>query len=64
MPRIDGKAVAAAVKSMRPTTSVILLTGSGPHPPDDDENPVNVDRVLSKPTRLANIRASIAELAG
>jgi signal transduction histidine kinase/ActR/RegA family two-component response regulator len=63
MPQVDGIAVAAAVKALRPDALVILLTGLGHQLQDSDETPMNVDHVLSKPTRLATIRKLLAELA-
>jgi signal transduction histidine kinase/ActR/RegA family two-component response regulator len=64
MPNVDGIAVAAAVKSLRPDAVVILLTGLGHQLQDAHETPLHVDHVLSKPTRLATIRNLLAELTG
>jgi PAS domain S-box-containing protein len=63
MPYIDGRTVAAAIKSVSPTTPVILLTGWGHRLVAEDEVPPYVDRVLSKPPKLAEIRAALSELA-
>ena len=62
MPRVDGRKVAAAIKEISPTTPVILLTGWGQRLLDEKEIPPNVDRVLSKPPRLNQLRAALAEL--
>jgi signal transduction histidine kinase len=62
MPRIDGRKVAEAVKSVSPDTPIILLTGWGQRLLDEGEIPPNIDRVLSKPPRLQQLRACIAEL--
>ena len=64
MPRVDGRKVAAAIKENSPSTPVILLTGWGQRLLDEKDIPLNVDRVLSKPPRLNQLRAALAELAG
>jgi signal transduction histidine kinase len=63
MPRIDGRKVAAAIKQMSPATPIILLTGWGQRLLDEKDIPENIDRVLSKPPRLAQLRAALADLA-
>jgi CheY-like chemotaxis protein len=62
MPRIDGRKVADAIKGVSPGTPIIMLTGWGQRLLDDGDIPPNIDRVLSKPPRLQQLRASIAEL--
>jgi signal transduction histidine kinase/CheY-like chemotaxis protein len=64
MPRVDGRKVAAAIKGISPTTPVILLTGWGQRLLDDKEVPPNVDKVLSKPPRVTQLRDALSELAG
>jgi CheY-like chemotaxis protein len=49
---------------MSPATPVILLTGWGQRLLDEKELPANIDRVLSKPPRLVQLRSALAELAG
>jgi signal transduction histidine kinase/ActR/RegA family two-component response regulator len=61
MPRIDGRAVAAAVKATAPQTPVILLTGWGQRL-QAEKMPEHIDRVLSKPPKLSELRAALAEL--
>jgi len=63
MPRIDGRKVAAAIKQLSPATPIILLTGWGQRLLDEKDIPANIDRVLSKPPRLAQLRAALADLA-
>jgi CheY-like chemotaxis protein/anti-sigma regulatory factor (Ser/Thr protein kinase) len=63
MPHVDGRAVAAAVKSVSPGTPVILLTGWGQHLRDGNDVPPHVDQMLNKPTNLAELRTALAELA-
>lgn len=62
MPYVDGRKVASAVKA-RSDTPVILLTGWGQRLMEDDEIPPNVDRVLSKPPKIFQLRAALSELA-
>jgi signal transduction histidine kinase/ActR/RegA family two-component response regulator len=62
MPYIDGRAVAAAVKAKSPHTPVLLLTGWGQRLSTEQTVPENVDRLLSKPPKLAELSAALAEL--
>ena len=64
MPYVDGRKVAAAVKASSPATPVILLTGWGRRLIAENDVPANVDRVLSKPPRLIELRTALAELTG
>jgi CheY-like chemotaxis protein/anti-sigma regulatory factor (Ser/Thr protein kinase) len=64
MPYVDGRKVAAAVKAIRPGTPVLLVTGWGQLMNADKELPIHVDRVLSKPPKLGELRRALAELAG
>ena len=63
MPYVDGRKVAAAVKTASPATPVILLTGWGQRLKDDGEVPLHVDRVLNKPPMLQELRLAVADLA-
>lgn len=63
MPHLDGRAVAAAVKALDGGTQVILLTGWGARIMADSDIPVGVDRVLSKPPRLPELRQALAAIA-
>jgi PAS domain S-box-containing protein len=62
MPNIDGRTVAAAIKSRTPATPVILLTGWGYRLRAENEVPQHVDRVLSKPPKLHDLREALLEL--
>ncbi|MGH8205770.1 MAG: hybrid sensor histidine kinase/response regulator, partial [Steroidobacteraceae bacterium] len=62
MPHVDGRKVASSVKQISPTTPVILLTGWGQRMIVANDTPAHVDRVLSKPPRLQELRAALAEL--
>jgi len=62
MPHVDGRSVARAVKQAAADTPVILLTGWGERLLADGDTPPYVDRVLSKPPRLREVRQALAEL--
>jgi CheY-like chemotaxis protein len=64
MPYVDGRKVAAAVKAASAHTPVILLTGWGRRLLAENDIPPHVDRVLSKPPKLAELRVVFAELTG
>ena len=63
MPYVDGRKVAAAVKAAAPSMPVILLTGWGQRLMAEGDVPAHVDRVLSKPPKLRELRAALAEAA-
>ena len=62
MPYVDGRKVAAAIKARSPLTPVIMLTGWGQRLLSDNDIPPHVDRILSKPPRLHELRTALAEL--
>jgi signal transduction histidine kinase/ActR/RegA family two-component response regulator len=62
MPHVDGRKVAASVKTLSPATPVIMLTGWGQRLIAENDTPAHVNRVLSKPPRLQQLRAAFAEL--
>jgi signal transduction histidine kinase/ActR/RegA family two-component response regulator len=62
MPYVDGRKVAAAIKSASARTPVIMLTGWGQRLIAENDIPPHVNRVLSKPPRLHELRAALAEL--
>jgi PAS domain S-box-containing protein len=59
MPYLDGRQVASFVKGASPSTPVILLTGWGQRLLTDNDAPQYVDRVLSKPPRLRDLREAL-----
>jgi len=63
MPYVDGRKVATSVKAASAHTPVILLTGWGRRLLAENDIPAHVDRVLSKPPRLGELRAALAKLA-
>ena len=64
MPNVDGRKVAAAIKAESPNTPIVLLTGWGQRLIDDDDAPAHVDRVLSKPPKLRDLRQVLVDICG
>jgi signal transduction histidine kinase len=62
MPYVDGRKVAVSVKRLSPKTPVILLTGWGQRLMAANDIPAHVDKLLSKPPRLNELRAALSEL--
>jgi signal transduction histidine kinase len=62
MPHVDGRKVASSIKERSATTPVILLTGWGQRLIAANDVPAHVDKVLSKPPRLHELRAALSEL--
>jgi len=62
MPYVDGRKVASAVKTTCPSTPVILLTGWGQRIVAEGAVPPHVNRVLSKPPKLRELRAALTEI--
>jgi CheY-like chemotaxis protein len=60
MPYLDGRKVSSAVKGAAPQTIVLLLTGWGQRLVADGDIPPHVDRVLSKPPKLRELREALA----
>jgi CheY-like chemotaxis protein len=63
MPHVDGRKVAEAIKTASAGTPVILLTGWGTHLAQQNEMPPHVDRILSKPPKLHELRSLLAEFS-
>ena len=59
MPYVDGRQVASFVKGAASSTPVILLTGWGQRLIADNDTPQDVDRVLSKPPKLRDLREAL-----
>jgi len=64
MPRVDGRAVAKAVKDHRPDMPVILLTGWGQRPDAGSEALPHIDCIVGKPPKLRELRAALAQCCG
>jgi len=62
MPYVDGRKVAARVRQLDSHTPIIMLTGWGHRLNATDDKPEHVDRVISKPPKMAELRTIIAEL--
>jgi DNA-binding response OmpR family regulator len=62
MPHVDGRQVIASVRATAPDTPIIMLTGWGQRLQADDDQTPHVDRLLSKPPRLKELRNALAEL--
>jgi CheY-like chemotaxis protein len=62
MPNIDGRRVAAAIKGMSKATPIIMLTGWGQRLAATGETMPNIDRLLSKPPRIHEIRSVLLSL--
>jgi signal transduction histidine kinase len=62
MPYVDGRQVVDSVRASTPDTPIIMLTGWGQQLAADDERTPSVDRLLSKPPRLKELRSALAEL--
>ena len=60
MPRVDGRRLARFVKGASESTPVILLTGWGQRLVAEGDVPPEVDRVLSKPPKLRDLREALA----
>jgi PAS domain S-box-containing protein len=63
MPYVDGRKVAARIRQLDPKVPVVMLTGWGHRLIATGDMPEHVDRVLSKPPKMAELRATLAELA-
>jgi PAS domain S-box-containing protein len=59
MPYVDGRKVASAIKNLSPLTPIILLTGWGQRLVAEGDVPAHVDRVLSKPPKLNQLREAL-----
>jgi CheY-like chemotaxis protein/anti-sigma regulatory factor (Ser/Thr protein kinase) len=62
MPHVDGRRVASSVKACSSATPVILLTGWGHRLLAENDVPPHVDRILSKPPRLSDLRVALLQL--
>ena len=62
MPYVDGRKVADAIKTASPATPIILLTGWGQRLVAEGDIPPHVDRVLSKPPKLRELKEALVAL--
>ena len=59
MPLVDGRQVAQTIKTYSPSTPVIMLTGWGTMLDEKGDLPMNVDAIISKPPRPAELHETI-----
>jgi CheY-like chemotaxis protein len=59
MPYVDGRQVSSRIKAAAPATIILLLTGWGQRLVAEGEIPPHVDRVLSKPPKLRELREAL-----
>jgi PAS domain S-box-containing protein len=62
MPYVDGRKVAVSIRALDADVPIIMLTGWGHRLIATDDRPEHVDRVLSKPPKMADLRGTLAEL--
>jgi PAS domain S-box-containing protein len=62
MPYVDGRKVASRIRAMAGHVPIIMLTGWGHRMIATDDRPEHVDRVISKPPKMAELRSVLAEL--
>jgi CheY-like chemotaxis protein len=62
MPYVDGRKVATRIHQLSAQVPIIMLTGWGHRLIASDDKPDHVDRVLSKPPKMADLRNALAEL--
>jgi signal transduction histidine kinase/ActR/RegA family two-component response regulator len=62
MPYVDGRKVATRIRQLGGQVPIIMLTGWGHRMISTDDKPEHVDRVLSKPPKMAELRSTLAEL--
>jgi signal transduction histidine kinase/ActR/RegA family two-component response regulator len=60
MPHVDGRNVSASIKAAARDTIILMLTGWGQRLVVDGDIPAHVDRVLSKPPRLRELREALS----
>jgi CheY-like chemotaxis protein len=61
MPHVDGRQVATAIKRIERTAKVIMLTGWGQLMSGGSDVPADVDRVLSKPPNMWELREALVQ---
>ncbi|HEV7605884.1 MAG TPA: PAS domain S-box protein [Steroidobacteraceae bacterium] len=62
MPYVDGRKVATRIRQLAGQVPIIMLTGWGHRLIASDDKPEHVDKVLSKPPKMAELRQTLAEL--
>ncbi len=62
MPYVDGRKVAARIRQLSAQVPIIMLTGWGHRLIATDDHPEHVDRVLSKPPKMIELRSALSDL--
>src|SRR5688572_4933448 len=62
MPYLDGRQLSRALKDESPNTPIIMLTGWGTIMKEDGDMPAQVDGVLSKPPKISELYAMLAQV--
>ncbi len=62
MPYVDGRKVATRIRQLSADVPIIMLTGWGHRLIATDDTPEHVNRVLSKPPKMADLRGALAGL--
>jgi DNA-binding response OmpR family regulator len=61
MPHVDGRQVASAIRTIEQGARIIMLTGWGQLLADGADAPDHVDRILSKPPNMWELREALAQ---
>ena len=62
MPEMDGKELAEMIKSLSPTTPVLMLTGWGKQMSLNNEEVPQVDMIMAKPPKPAELESALRKL--
>jgi signal transduction histidine kinase/ActR/RegA family two-component response regulator len=63
MPHVDGRQVATAIRTIEQGARIIMLTGWGQLLADGSDAPAHVDRILSKPPNMWELREALSQAA-
>ena len=63
MPEVDGRQVARTIKAKSPQTPVIMMTGWGTMIREEGQAPVDVDAIVGKPPRIAELGELVLQVA-
>jgi len=61
MPHVDGRQVASAIRNIEQGARIIMLTGWGQLLADGSDAPAHVDRILSKPPNMWELREALSQ---
>ncbi|HZO83633.1 MAG TPA: ATP-binding protein [Verrucomicrobiae bacterium] len=63
MPYLDGRQLSRTIKGESPDTPIVMLTGWGTIMKEDGDMPAQVDGVLSKPPKIAELYAMLGKVS-